>query len=140
MKKYTIPLLLVFSFNLCKAQDSINCVAKSPYLICGEIYTGLIYCRGIEWTENQKQDSVKEIIITSDTMTVVRNLLVYLLQQKNENDAAGLILSMINLNQLKKIFNDSDFNYFVDDYKKVVTRNKAALTRQFPEYSKHINK
>ena len=71
-----LPLLLAILL-LCavssQAQVSIG---------VGQSTTGFTYSPGIQWTENQKQDSVLKIYIEGDTMTAIRNLLVYCLQEK----------------------------------------------------------
>lgn len=82
-----------------------------------------IYADGIKWSENKKQDSIKQIFIEGDTMTAVRNLLVYCTQEKNEGDAARIVLSMLRLDVIGKIIKRKDFDYWVKQYKKIVAKN-----------------
>lgn len=57
-------------------------------------------------------------------MTVIRNLLNYCLQEKDESDNAGAVLSMLNLNVLKKVVNNKYFTYNIREYKRVAANNK----------------
>ena len=123
-----LPLLLAILL-LCavssQAQVSIG---------VGQSTTGFTYSPGIQWTENQKQDSVLKIYIEGDTMTAIRNLLVYCLQEKSENDNANIVLSMINLDYLKKIFKSKEFNYYLSEYAKAKAKNKKVRKRDYPMY------
>lgn len=121
MKKILIPLLTLCSL-FCKGQISIS---------NDESTTGFIYSPGIQWTENSKQDSIVKIIIEGDTMRAVRNLLEYCTQENNENDNASIILSMINLNYLKKMFGSKEFNFYLKEYRKEVAKNKKARLKKF---------
>jgi len=116
MKHYLLILSMTFS-SVCYGQysDSII-VTQGP--------TGFMYSEGIRWYENKKQDSVLDIIIEGDTMTAIRNLLVYCLQEKSEGDNARILLSMINLDELNKLFKNRDFNFYLKEYRKVVAKNK----------------
>jgi hypothetical protein len=92
----------------------------------GTTKVGFIYSPGITWTENQKQDSVIDIFIEGDTMTAIRKLLIYCLQEKSENDNANILLLMINLDALKKMFNSKEFSFYLSEYRNVKTKNKKA--------------
>ena len=96
--------------------------------------TGFIYSPGIQWTENKKQDSVIKIIIEKDTMIAVRNLLIYCLQEKSENDNANILLSMINLDYLKTIMKSKEFDFYLNEYKKAKAKNKKDRAKSFPQY------
>lgn len=85
---------------------------------------GFIYVEGIMWTENRKQDSVIDIIIEGDTMTAIRNLLIYCLQEKQENDNAFYLLNTLNLDHLSKLINSEDFNFYLKQYRTSVKKNK----------------
>lgn len=125
MNKYFVIIIFVFCSLLCRSQVSVS---TEP------IRTGLIYSPGITWTENQKQGSVVDIFIEGDTMTAIRNLLVYCLQEKSENDNANIILSMINLEQLRQLFKNKEFNFYLLEYKKAKTKNKKERDKKFPKY------
>ncbi len=95
---------------------------------------GFMYCKGIRWTETKKQDSVLNIEIEGDTMTAIRNLLVFCMQEKEEKDGAEMLLRSLNLDYLKTFLNDKTFDYLLKDYRKVVSKNKKARDKAFPEY------
>ena len=117
-----IPMLCAV---FCQAQISIS--SEEPR-------TGFIYSPGISWTENQKQDSVINIFIEGDTMTAIRNLLIYCLQEKSENDNANILLSMINLDHLKKMFNSKEFTFYLSEYRKVKSSNEKVRKKDYPMY------
>ncbi len=129
-KKVKTSLLLIFaiviSTNICQSQIIIG--------KAGEPINGFVYSPGIGWTENKTQDSVLRIVIEKDTMTAIRNLLNYCLQEKAENDNASILLSMINLEYLKTIVKRKEFNFYLAEYKKTVARNKKARNKLHPEY------
>ncbi len=126
MKKYILPILLLCA-AFCQGQTQ-----KINLFSSGDITLSLSYSPGIEWTGNDRQDSVKSITIKGDTMTSVRNLLVYLLQEKEENDNARILLSMINLDQLKRVFKNKTFDFYLKEYKKTVDKNKKYRAENFP--------
>lgn len=99
------------------------------------VRTGFIYSPGISWTETQKQDSVINIFIEGDTMTAIRNLLLYCLQVKSENDNADILLSMINLDALKKMFNNKEFNFYLSEYRKAKAKNERVRKKIYPIHS-----
>ena len=71
--------------NLLKPALILAVVMCCFYSSFGQKYEhniGFIYVKGMRWIENQKQDSVKKIIIEIDTMVAVRNLLIYCMQEK----------------------------------------------------------
>lgn len=95
---------------------------------------GFIYSPGISWTENQKQDSIINIFIEGDTMTAIRNLLIYCLQEKSENDYASILLSIINLDSLKKMFNSREFSFYLSEYRKAKAKNEKFRKKTYPMY------
>lgn len=134
-------MLAVTAVNVCKAQT--YCLNNNDSILfhLDQSKSGLVYYHVILYQTNNIGDSVAEIEIEGDTMKAVKNMLVYLLQQKSENDDASIILSMINLDYLKTFGpfkGDKTFSYYVDDYKKVVAKNKGELRKRFPEEAKYI--
>lgn len=117
MKKLLILLFLV-CYLACRSQ-----VIDSNYVSLGTSI-GIIYVPDIEWTSSNTDDSVFKIFIEGDTMAVIRNLLNYCLQEKNENDNASTILSMLNLDVLKKIVNNKHFTHYVGEYVRIVADNE----------------
>jgi hypothetical protein len=94
----------------------------------------LTYASGISFTryDDSTYDSIKKIFIEGDTMTAVRNLLVYCLQVKEESDYGSILLDMINLDELKKIFKSRDFNFYLSEYRKVLIKNKGRQKKFYP--------
>ena len=111
-----LTLILFILAVFCKPQIAVK--------VHTQCQTGFIYAPGITWTENKAQDSVIDIFIEGDTMTAVRNLLIYCMQEKNENDNAGVLLSMINLDHVKKLFNNKEFNFYLKEYRTAQAKNK----------------
>lgn len=98
----------------------------------GPIKAGFMYSPGVMWEMNER-DSVTRIHITGDTLTAIKNLLIYCLQEKKENDNAAGLLSIINLDQFKKTYNYRPFNFYLAEYRKAVASNKKYRQKHFPE-------
>jgi len=125
--------------NLLKPALILAVVMCCFYSSFGQKYEhniGFIYVKGMRWIENQKQDSVKKIIIEIDTMVAVRNLLIYCMQEKEEGDNARILLSMINLDVLKNIMKSKEFDFYLKEYRKVVAKNEKYRNKYFPEYQR----
>jgi len=114
------------------------CQNTKAQLMTGKIENGLSFVRGLSWEENQKQDSVTVIHIEGDTITAVKNLLIYCLQEKRENDYARILLSMLNLDNIKTMFKENDFSFYLKEYRKAVAENKKYRSIYFPEYFKPV--
>jgi hypothetical protein len=95
--------------------------------------SGYIYVKGITWITNQKQDSIKKIIIEGDTMITIKNLLIYCMQEKEENYYAGTLLSLVNLDLLKSILKNKDFDFYLKKYRLILDKNKKYRDENFPE-------
>lgn len=131
--KPIVALVTIFmTATICSAQNGVDSMyygGKSGY-----VSTGFMYVKGVQWIENEKQDSIKNIVIEGDTMAAIRSLLVYCLQEKSENDYANLLLSQINLDYLKTMFKSKEFTYCLKEYRKVIAKNKKQRTKDFPTY------
>lgn len=128
MKRITICMIILVSSIICKAQTDTS------YLITGGSY-GFIYCKGISYTSKPRNslyiyEKAQKIIIEGDTMTAVRNLLTYLLEEKNENDYAQVLLSRINLPYMSKLFKDKTFDFYLKGYKIIIDNNKKQRNKQ----------
>lgn len=138
-----LPLHVVNTYDGSKdsvhIEDGWELVKKKPKPV--EVFQypefGFIYCKGIGWTENKNQDSILSISIDGDTMTAVRSLLVYCTQEKNENDAAYRLLATVNLDQLSKIMESKEFDFYLKDYRKIVKKNKKQRIRDYPKIGIH---
>lgn len=117
MKLTFILSMLLFSC-FCKGQRN-----DSLLITYGTVTHGFVFAHGITWTENNKQDSVLEIIIVGDTMSAIRNLLLYCLQEKEENEYSGDILSNLNLDNLSRLIKNEYFDFYLKQYRKTVARN-----------------
>lgn len=120
MKTLTLILSMLLSFTFCKGQknDSLLIMYGSSFHTMG-----FIFAHGISWTKNEKQDSVLEIIIQGDTMTAIRNLLLYCMQEKEENDNAGYVLRTLNLDHLSSLIKNEDFDFYLKQYRNSIERN-----------------
>ena len=126
--KTLFTLFVLLLCNFCKAQVL---VAADTTILYG---ISLTYASGISFTryDDSTYDSIKKIFIEGDTMTAVRNLLVYCLQVKEESDYGSILLDMINLDELKKIFKSRDFNFYLSEYRKVLIKNKGRQKKFYP--------
>lgn len=118
MKTLTLILSMLLFLNVCNGQRN-----DSLLITFGTITHGFIFAHGITWTENKNQDSVLEIIIEGDTMAAIRNLLLYCLQGKKENEYAGYVLSTLNLDNLSAMIKNDDFDFYLKQYRKAVATN-----------------
>ena len=139
MKKILVASFILFSL-VCKGQDSTvksSLIFTSSPVYFDSVFVGsteLIYAPGISWTESDNQDSIIKIQIEGDTMMAIRNLLVYCLQEKDEADNGTMVLSNINLNILKKMFNSKYFNIEVAEYRKTILKNKKERLKKFGKF------
>lgn len=53
----------------------------------------------------------------------------------SENDNANILLSMINLDALKKIFKNKEFTFYLSEYKKAKSKNEKVRKKLYPAYS-----
>ena len=136
MKKFKLPTKPAIMAICLLAVVFINQAQETKIQVQEyDLQTGFIYSPGIRWIENEKQDSVLDIIIEQDTMVAVRNLLIYCLQEKDEGDNARVLLSMINLDVLKGMMKSKEFDFYLKEYRKTVAKNKKYRDNVFPQYS-----
>ncbi|MHA4844442.1 hypothetical protein ACX0G7_09770 [Flavitalea antarctica] len=115
--KYLLITILLVPATVCAQITSFT-------VSIGEVSNGFIYSEGIQWRHDSTGKRIKDIIITGDTMTAIKNLLIYCLEEKHENDQAKGILSHINLSVLQGWFKSPEFNYYVKEYKKAVATSE----------------
>jgi hypothetical protein len=128
--KRIILILLMFKGCVAFGQNDSNFIRFST-----EHYkSGFAFCAGVLWTSNAKQDSIINIFIEGDTMTAVRNLLVYCMQEKSENDNARILLSMINLDHIKTLFKSNDFIFYLKEYRKAIKENIKERAINYPYF------
>lgn len=126
MKKL-ILILSLFAFTA-SAQLS------STFSVSSTFTTSFVFSKGIEWVESNHQDSIKNIIIEGDTMTAIRNLLIYCLQVKRENEYAKTLWQMVNIDKINELYGSEDFDFYVKKYKKILAQNKKYKYQKFTGY------
>ena len=65
-------------------------------------------------------------------MQVFRNLLIYCSQEKMENMYADLLLSMVNLDVLKEMMKSKEFDFYLNEYRKKVDKNRKYREKKYP--------
>jgi hypothetical protein len=132
MKKTILIIIAVFITVMGFGQKS-----DSMFLIGTAVSTyrmSLSYSPKISFTENKKQDSIINIFIEGDTLSAIRQLLVYCLQEKSENDNARILLSHLNLDYVSSLIKDREFTFYLKSYKRVVSENKRFRDKHIQKY------